>query len=78
MILCRFYLMSPKHCHAFVGYLEEEAVKTCVFRAPPLLSSLAAQDNLISSPEQFLAPPLMSSFHAQNFLNISPDPCQAF
>lgn len=23
-----FYLMSPKHCHAFVGYLEEEAVKT--------------------------------------------------
>ena len=25
----RFYVMSPKHCHAFVGYLEEEAVKTC-------------------------------------------------
>ena len=25
--------MSPKHCHAFVGYLEEEAVKTCVFHA---------------------------------------------
>ncbi|CAK0779397.1 hypothetical protein CVIRNUC_004763 [Coccomyxa viridis] len=23
-----FYVMSPKHCHAFVGYLEEEAVKT--------------------------------------------------
>ena len=23
-----FYLMSPRHCHAFVGYLEEEAVKT--------------------------------------------------
>jgi hypothetical protein len=23
-----FYLLSPKHCHAFVGYLEEEAVKT--------------------------------------------------
>ncbi|CAG9463180.1 unnamed protein product [Pedinophyceae sp. YPF-701] len=22
------YLMSPKYCHAFVGYLEEEAVKT--------------------------------------------------
>ena len=27
--LCSFYLLSPKHCHAFVGYLEEEAVKTC-------------------------------------------------
>ena len=26
----RFYMMSPKHCHAFVGYLEEEAVKTCM------------------------------------------------
>ena len=24
-----FYLLSPKHCHAFIGYLEEEAVKTC-------------------------------------------------
>ncbi|KAK9915530.1 hypothetical protein WJX75_000385 [Coccomyxa subellipsoidea] len=23
-----FYLLSPKHCHAFIGYLEEEAVKT--------------------------------------------------
>ena len=23
-----FYLISPRHCHAFVGYLEEEAVKT--------------------------------------------------
>ena len=23
------YVISPKHCHAFVGYLEEEAVKTC-------------------------------------------------
>ncbi|KAK9801855.1 hypothetical protein WJX73_002097 [Symbiochloris irregularis] len=23
-----FYMMSPRHCHAFVGYLEEEAVKT--------------------------------------------------
>ncbi len=22
------YLISPKSCHAFVGYLEEEAVKT--------------------------------------------------
>jgi Alternative oxidase len=22
------YLISPKHCHAFVGYLEEEAVHT--------------------------------------------------
>ncbi len=22
------YLLSPKTCHAFVGYLEEEAVKT--------------------------------------------------
>ena len=31
--MCRFYLMSPKHCHAFVGYLEEEAVKTCEFFA---------------------------------------------
>ena len=41
--LCRFYLMSPKHCHAFVGYLEEEAVKTCESLAP-LLSSLVAHD----------------------------------
>ena len=24
-----FYMLSPKHCHAFIGYLEEEAVKTC-------------------------------------------------
>lgn len=23
-----FYMLSPRHCHAFVGYLEEEAVKT--------------------------------------------------
>ena len=23
-----FYMMSPRHCHAFVGYLEEEAVRT--------------------------------------------------
>jgi threonyl-tRNA synthetase len=23
-----FYLLSPKHCHAFVSYLEEEAVRT--------------------------------------------------
>ena len=23
-----FYLISPRHCHAFIGYLEEEAVKT--------------------------------------------------
>ncbi|CAL8469907.1 g9449 [Coccomyxa elongata] len=23
-----FYMISPKHCHAFIGYLEEEAVKT--------------------------------------------------
>lgn len=23
-----FYLLSPRHCHAFVGYLEEEAIKT--------------------------------------------------
>ena len=23
-----FYMISPRHCHAFVGYLEEEAVKT--------------------------------------------------
>jgi hypothetical protein len=23
-----FYAISPRHCHAFVGYLEEEAVKT--------------------------------------------------
>lgn len=22
------YLVSPRYCHAFVGYLEEEAVKT--------------------------------------------------
>ena len=21
-----FYLLSPKHCHAFVGYLEEEVL----------------------------------------------------
>ena len=32
--MCRFYLMSPKHCHAFVGYLEEEAVKTCKYCVP--------------------------------------------
>lgn len=23
-----FYSIAPKHCHSFVGYLEEEAVKT--------------------------------------------------
>jgi hypothetical protein len=23
-----FYMISPRHCHAFVSYLEEEAVKT--------------------------------------------------
>ena len=23
-----FYLISPKHCHAFVSYLEEQAVRT--------------------------------------------------
>lgn len=27
-VCLKFYLISPKHCHAFVGYLEEEAVKT--------------------------------------------------
>ena len=41
--MCRFYLMSPKHCHAFVGYLEEEAVKTCEYLAPPPLVSLSSR-----------------------------------
>ena len=27
-ICMQAYLISPKSCHAFVGYLEEEAVKT--------------------------------------------------
>lgn len=28
-----FYIISPKHCHAFIGYLEEEAVRTCALRS---------------------------------------------
>ena len=53
-----FYMLSPKHCHAFVGYLEEEVGFRHVIFPPPTLLSTQFQYSPVTfdiqKPEEML------------------------